>query len=111
MGNSQSPLESQSWSFDSVSGNVERPVTITGRSDKPLQSVMINQQAAKITEGGLGFVFNNFYLREGNNMLSAVGTDAQGRKTNTSILVLRNFVGSSHIKIQSIKLRLTSIWL
>jgi Glucodextranase, domain B len=68
-----------------LTGNVDRPVTITGTLDKPVTSVTINQQQA--TVNGLEFRFENFFLREGNNFITAVATDAQGRVGNASIIL------------------------
>jgi Glucodextranase, domain B/Bacterial Ig-like domain len=70
-----------------LTGNVDRPVLITGTVDRPVISVVINQQQAELTDGGRGFRFNNFFLHEGNNMLTAVATDAQGRVGMSSIYV------------------------
>lgn len=68
-----------------LTGNVDRPVTIVGTLDKAVMSVMVNQQQAVVN--GLEFRFDNFFLHEGNNFISAVATDAQGRVGNTSIIV------------------------
>lgn len=70
-----------------LTGNVERPVTITGLMDRAVASVTINQQQATLTDGGLGFRFDNFFLHEGNNFITAVATDAQGRVGNASVIV------------------------
>lgn len=70
-----------------LTGLVERPVTITGRSSKPLQSVTINQQQAILGAGNLEFSFPNFFLHEGSNLLTVVGTDALGRSSSTAITV------------------------
>ena len=70
-----------------LTGNVDRPALITGTVDRPVVSVVVNQQQAELTDGGRGFRFNNFFLHEGNNMLTAVATDAQGRVGMSSIYV------------------------
>jgi hypothetical protein len=70
-----------------LTGNVERPVTITGLTNKPVQSVTINQQAATLSGDGNEFSFPSFFLREGNNLLTAVATDAQGRIGTASLTV------------------------
>lgn len=70
-----------------LTGNVERPVTVTGRLSKPVASVTINQQQAQLTEGGLAYSFPNYFLREGANLLTAVATDAQGRVSSAAISV------------------------
>lgn len=70
-----------------LTGNVERPVTITGRVSKPVQSVTINQQQATLSSNNTEFRFENFFLREGMNMLTAVATDASGRVGSAAIQV------------------------
>lgn len=70
-----------------LTGNVERPVTITGRSSKPVTSVSINQQAASVSSDGLSFSFPNFFLHEGTNLLNAVASDAYGNIATASITV------------------------
>ncbi len=70
-----------------LSGNVERPVTITGRASKPVQSVTINQQAAILSAGGTEFSFPNFFLHEGTNLLNAIAKDAKGRTATASVTV------------------------
>jgi hypothetical protein len=68
-----------------LTGNVERPLTITGTTSKPVQSVTINQQQAVVS--GTTFRFEKFFLHEGLNMLTAVATDDQGRVGTASIAV------------------------
>jgi large repetitive protein len=70
-----------------LTGNVERPVTVTGRLSKPVASVTVNQQQATLEQGGLAFSFPNFFLREGTNMVTAVATDANGRVVSSAITV------------------------
>jgi hypothetical protein len=70
-----------------LTGNVERPVTITGTTSKPVTSVTINQQAATLSAGGTEFRFDNFFLHEGVNLLSAVATSGVGQTASTSITV------------------------
>jgi hypothetical protein len=70
-----------------LTGNVERPVTVTGRLSKPVTAVTINQQQAQLEQGGMAFSFANFFLREGTNMITAVATDALGRITSSAITV------------------------
>jgi hypothetical protein len=70
-----------------LTGDVQRPVTVTGRLSKPVASVTINQQQAQLSEGGLAYSFPNYFLREGANLLTAVATDAQGRVSSAAISV------------------------
>ena len=70
-----------------LTGNVERPVTITGRISKPAVSVMINQQSAQLLSGGTEFRFDNFYLREGMNVVTAVARLADGRVGSAAVTV------------------------
>lgn len=70
-----------------LSGNVERPVQIKGRSSKPVTAVSINQQGAQLSNGGTEFTFNNFFLHEGINLLNAVAQDAQGRIATANVTV------------------------
>jgi hypothetical protein len=70
-----------------LTGKVERPVVITGSTTKPVQTVTINQQAATLSAGGTEFRFENFFLHEGINLLSAVATDAYGNMASTSVTV------------------------
>jgi hypothetical protein len=70
-----------------LSGNVERPVTITGTVSKPVAGVTVNQQAAQLDAGGTSFSFPNFFLHEGINLLNAVATDAGGRTATASVTV------------------------
>jgi hypothetical protein len=68
-----------------LTGNVERPVTITGTTSKPVASVTVNQQQAAVS--GTSWRFDNFFLHEGSNLLTVVATDAQGRTGTASITV------------------------
>ena len=68
-----------------LTGAVERPVTISGSLTGSVVSVTINQQQASIT--GNTFQFNNFFLHEGHNVLTAVATDSQGRSGSSTISV------------------------
>lgn len=70
-----------------LTGNVERPVTISGRTGKPVVSVTVNQQAATLRNEGKEFVFEKFFLHEGTNMISVVATDLHGRISSSSISV------------------------
>jgi large repetitive protein len=70
-----------------LTGNVERPVTVTGRLSKSVTSVTINQQQATLEQGGLAFSFPNYFLREGANLLTVVATDAKGRVVSSAINV------------------------
>jgi PKD repeat protein len=70
-----------------LTGKVERAVAITGNTSKPVASVSINQQAAVLDASGTTFRFDNFFLHEGTNLLSAVATDDQGRIGTASITV------------------------
>jgi hypothetical protein len=62
-----------------LTGNVERPVAITGTISRPVASVTINQQGAVLAPDGLSFRFEKFLLHEGTNLLGVVATDAHGR--------------------------------
>ena len=77
-----------------LTGNVERPVTLTGTVNKPLAQitgVMINQQSATLTAtpGSNGtqttFTFPNFFLREGTNLVTATASDAGGQIGTASL--------------------------
>ncbi len=68
-----------------LTGNVERPVTVTGTTNSPMVSVTINQQQATVT--GTSFRFDNFFLHEGTNQLVAVATDARGRVGTAAVTV------------------------
>ncbi|WP_050409524.1 hypothetical protein [Massilia sp. NR 4-1] len=68
-----------------LTGNVERPLTITGLTNRPMQSVTINQQQA--TLNGSEFRFDKFFLHEGTNLLTVVATDAHGRTGSASVTV------------------------
>lgn len=70
-----------------LTGKVERPVLITGSTSKPVQTVTINQQAATLSAGGTEFSFENFFLHEGINLLSAVATDPYGNTASASVTV------------------------
>ena len=79
-----------------LTGNVERPVTLTGIVSKPiaqLTRMMINQQSATLTAtpGTSGsnatttFSFPNFFLREGTNLVTATATDSSGQIGSASL--------------------------
>ena len=75
-----------------LTGNVERPVTLTGTVSKPfaqITRVMINQQSATLTASANGatttFTFPNFFLREGTNLVTATATDAGGQIGTASL--------------------------
>ena len=75
-----------------LTGNVERPVTLTGTVSKPfaqITRVMINQQSATLTASSNGtqttFSFPNFFLREGTNLVTATATDAGGQIGTASL--------------------------
>jgi hypothetical protein len=70
-----------------LTGNVERPVVISGKSVKPVASVTINQQGAVLDAAGTGFSFANFFLHEGVNLVNVVATDAAGRTATASVTV------------------------
>lgn len=70
-----------------LTGNVERPVTVTGRVSKPVVAVTVNQQGAVIDAAGTGFTFERFFLREGMNVLTVVATDAAGRVGSSTVTV------------------------
>lgn len=77
----------QASSPGDLTGNVERPVTVSGRLSKPVVSVTVNQQEALLSDGGLAFSFPNFFLHEGANLLTAVATDALGRVSGAAVNV------------------------
>lgn len=68
-----------------LTGNVARPVTVTGTVSTPVVRVHINQQAAQLSADKRSFTFPNFFLHEGTNMLSAVATDARGRSASAEV--------------------------
>lgn len=68
-----------------LTGNVDRPVTITGRVSKPVISVTINQQQAQVN--GQDFRFDNFFLHEGVNHVKVAAADASGRVGTAAITV------------------------
>lgn len=70
-----------------LTGVVERPVTVAGRVDRPVTSVRINQQEAQLLGGGTEFLFENFFLREGLNLITAVATDAGGQSGSAAVTV------------------------
>jgi len=70
-----------------LTGNVERPVTVTGYVNKPVTSVTVNQQQAELSSDGTQFKFDNFFLREGANVLTVVATDANGRVGTAAVSV------------------------
>jgi len=70
-----------------LTGVVQRPITVSGTTDTPVVSVEVNQQQAQVGEDGLSFVFENFFLHEGTNHISATATDAHGRSGGTSVTV------------------------
>ncbi len=68
-----------------LTGNVERPVTITGTTNYPMQSVTINQQQASLN--GKEFRFDRFFLHEGVNLITVAATDTHGRVGTASVTV------------------------
>lgn len=70
-----------------LTGKVERPVVVTGTVSKPVQSVTVNQQVATVSPSGMEFRFDNFFLHEGINLLSAVATDVHGKTGSASVTV------------------------
>jgi PKD repeat protein len=68
-----------------LTGNVERPVSVTGTLSSPVVRVEINQQLAQLDQAGTAFRFERFFLHEGANALSATATDAQGRSSSAQI--------------------------
>ncbi|MBD8526575.1 Ig-like domain-containing protein [Pseudomarimonas arenosa] len=70
-----------------LTGAVQRPVTVRGQSSAPLTEVLINQQLAQLADDGLSFSFPDFFLHEGSNLLSVVGTDQRGHTVTSQITV------------------------
>lgn len=68
-----------------LSGAVERPVQITGKVNKEVVSVTVNQQPATLS--GNDFTFEQFFLHEGVNLITVVATDSYGRTGSASITV------------------------
>lgn len=66
-----------------LSGIVDRPVTIRGVVSKKVMSVMLNQQRAALN--GNSFVFENFFLREGNNVVTATAMDSLGQVGSSTV--------------------------
>lgn len=70
-----------------LTGGVERPILITGTTDQPVVSVLVNQQAAAVAADGLSFRLVNFFLHEGTNHLNVAATDSLGNVGSQSITV------------------------
>jgi large repetitive protein len=70
-----------------LTGNVERPVTVSGRVSKQVARVTVNQQSAVLNASGTEFTFERFFLREGMNVLTVVATDADGRVGTSTVTV------------------------
>lgn len=70
-----------------LTGDVAQPVRVAGRTDVPVQSLQINQQAATVAPDGRSFVFERFFLHEGQNTLTAAAQTADGRQASASITV------------------------
>ncbi len=70
-----------------LTGAVQRPIRIEGRTSAAVQRVEINQQSAVVSPDGRSFEFNAFFLHEGSNLITATATDAQGRSGSTSLSV------------------------
>ncbi|AVP95699.1 hypothetical protein C7S18_00150 [Ahniella affigens] len=70
-----------------LTGQVARPVIVSGRTSSAVSSVQINQQAAQLSPDGRSFTFPNFFLHEGTNLLNAQAMDAHGRASGTQITV------------------------
>jgi hypothetical protein len=70
-----------------LTGSVQRPVRITGTTTLPVESVSVNQQQALLAADRRSFTFNNFFLHEGTNLVSANATDARGRVATAQITV------------------------
>ncbi|MDJ1138797.1 PKD domain-containing protein [Marinicella marina] len=68
-----------------LSGVVERPVSITGTLSSPVIDLKINQQQASFTNNT--FSFDDYFLHEGTNLISATATDEFGRQTTATITV------------------------
>lgn len=62
-----------------LTGSVQRPILISGTVSRAVSRVTINQQEAQVLADGTSFVFNNFFLHEGNNQLNVNATDEFGR--------------------------------
>lgn len=70
-----------------LTGNVERPVTVSGRVSRRVSAVTVNQQSAVLDAAGTAFSFENYFLREGMNVLTVVATDALGRVGTSTVTV------------------------
>jgi len=81
------PLPTGPGNATQLTGTVARPVVVEGRSSRRLDSIVVNQQAGTLDPTGMRFRFDNFFLREGTNVLTAVGTDELGRRASASITV------------------------
>ncbi|MBK8284190.1 MAG: hypothetical protein IPK97_04580 [Ahniella sp.] len=81
------PLDDPAGNSQQLTGTVARPVVVTGRSNRPLSSVLINQQAAELTNAGMGFRFDRFFLHEGTNLITAVGIAAEGGIAGDAVTV------------------------
>ncbi len=70
-----------------LTGSVQRPVRIEGRTSTRAERVEVNQQSAMLSADGRSFWFDAFFLHEGANQISAVATDAHGRSASDQITV------------------------
>ena len=68
-----------------LTGSVQRPVRVEGRTSISVERVEINQQLATVSTDGLSFWFDTFFLHEGSNLITATATDAHGRSGSASI--------------------------
>lgn len=78
------PLVGSPGNATALTGEVARPVRIAGSTSRSVASLTINQQAATLSPDGRAFVFENFFLHEGTNVLGLVAVDEHGRSTIAS---------------------------
>ncbi|UXI70357.1 DUF6531 domain-containing protein [Tahibacter amnicola] len=81
------PLPNSPGGATNLTGDVERPISITGAISSAVARVEINQQSAVLENGGTAFKFERFLLREGTNLLSINAHDAQGRTVTAHLTV------------------------
>ncbi len=89
------------------SGNVQRPVTITGvlNSMANIVDVQINQQQADFDNSS--FSFNDFFLHEGSNLINVTALDQYDRQASSQITV---YVDQSapFLSVEGLNNRITS---
>jgi large repetitive protein len=70
-----------------LTGTVQRPIAISGTLSKPVTEVTINQQVAQLSADRRSFAFEQYFLHEGTNVISANAIDDSGRVGSAQITV------------------------